>query len=263
MNRVGQVFFVGAGPGDPKLITIKGMECLQTSDVIIYDRLANPALLDYARPGTELIYCGKHPNHHYIQQEELNGMILRKALEGKRVTRLKGGDPCIFGRVMEEAEPLANHGIPFEIVPGITSGIAAPAYAGIPVTQRRTATSFAMVTGQVCHGNSISDAKWKAFAEGIDTIAFYMGMSNIEHICEQLIRHGKAAHTPVAVISWGTTEDQLTVTGTLDTIARIAREKEMPNPAIILVGEVVNAREKLAWVDEVTDDRSPHPIFPA
>jgi uroporphyrin-III C-methyltransferase len=250
MTGLGKVYFVGAGPGDPKLITVKGVECIQSADVIIYDRLANPDLLQYAKPYAEMIYCGKHPNHHSIPQEQINQLILEKALEGKLVTRLKGGDPCVFGRIQEEIEPLQQSGVPFEIVPGITAGIAAPAYAGIPVTQRKVATSFAMVAGHLCHGNSISTEKWNALANGIDTVAFYMGNSNIGFICEQLISHGRLSDTPVAVISWGTTEDQRTVTGTLETIAEIVKQQQIPSPAIILVGEVVRMRDQLAWFKE-------------
>lgn len=246
----GKVFFIGAGPGDPDLITVKGLRCIQTSEVIVYDRLANPELLKHARPDAEFIYCGKTPNHHVIPQEQINELLVAKALEGKTVARLKGGDPCVFGRVGEEAETLVDHGIPFEIVPGITSGIAAPAYAGIPVTQRKVATTFTMVTGHLCQDDTIPPEKWHALATGTDTIAFYMGMSNIAYLCEQLISYGKSAATPVAVVSWGTSGKQRTVTGVLDSIARIVQEHSIPNPAIILIGEVVRLRDKLAWFAE-------------
>ncbi|USB31733.1 uroporphyrinogen-III C-methyltransferase [Paenibacillus sp. YPG26] len=244
------VFFVGAGPGDPQLITLKGLECIQHSDVIIYDRLANPALLEHARADALKIYCGKHPNHHCIEQSQINEIIIEKALEGKIVTRLKGGDPCIFGRIHEELEGLKALGIPYEIVPGITAGIAAPAYAGIAVTQRKVATSFAMIAGHLCHGNSISEEKWKAYAVGIDTLAIYMGISNIDYICNQLIDYGRDPYTPTAVITWGTTSDQRTLAGELHRIPILVHEHKIQNPAIILVGEVVKMHEQLAWFNE-------------
>ena len=251
-TRRGKVYFVGAGPGDPDLITVKGLRCIQTSDVIIYDRLANPELLNFALPQAELFYCGKNPKHHMMEQEEINKLLAQKALEGRRVTRLKGGDPCIFGRVAEEAEILTEHGVDFEIVPGITSGIAAPAYAGIPVTMRKVATTFTLVTGHLCQEDTLSLEKWQALATGTDTIAFYMGMANIGFLCEELIHYGKNPETPVAVISWGTHPEQRTVTGCLTTIAAKVQCSNIPNPAIILIGEVVRMREKLAWFAEKT-----------
>ncbi|MED3564401.1 uroporphyrinogen-III C-methyltransferase, partial [Bacillus xiapuensis] len=175
----GKVYLVGAGPGDPKLITVYGMECIQKADVILYDRLVNETLLQYAKDGAELIFCGKLPGKHQVIQDQIHDHLIEKASNGLTVTRLKGGDPCVFGRVGEEAEVLANHGIPFEIVPGITSGIAAPAYAGIPVTHRDYASSFAIVTG---HGRAEKEEdhiNWAALAQGIDTIAFYMGVGNL------------------------------------------------------------------------------------
>ncbi|WP_284640723.1 uroporphyrinogen-III C-methyltransferase [Paenibacillus silviterrae] len=247
MQHAGKVFFVGAGPGDPKLITVKGLECIQSSDVIIYDRLANPELLTYAKSGAELIYCGKSPNDHTMKQEEINEIILSKALEGNTVTRLKGGDPCVFGRINEEIEALNASSVKYEIVPGITAGIAAPAYAGITVTQRKVATSFTMVTGHLCHGNTISPEKWSALATGIDTIAFYMGIKNIQYICDQLITYGRKPDTPVAIISWGTTKDQQTVIGTLQTIPQLSEFNRIANPAIILVGDVVHMQSRLEW----------------
>ncbi|MDQ1909702.1 uroporphyrinogen-III C-methyltransferase [Paenibacillus sp. GD4] len=247
MQHAGIVFFVGAGPGDPKLITVKGLECIQSSDVIIYDRLANPELLSYAKSRAELIYCGKSPNDHTMKQEEINEIILRKALEGNTVTRLKGGDPCVFGRINEEIDALHACSVKYEIVPGITAGIAAPAYAGITVTQRKVATSFTMVTGHLCHGNTISPEKWSALATGIDTIAFYMGIKNIQFICDQLITYGRKPDTPVAIISWGTTKDQQTVIGTLQTIPQLIEFNRVANPAIILVGDVVHMQSRLEW----------------
>ncbi len=245
----GKIYLVGAGPGDPKLITVKGLECLQQADVVIYDRLANPELLNHARPDAERIYCGKLPDHHTLRQEAINQLLVDKALEGRIVVRLKGGDPCVFGRAGEEAEHAAKHGIPFEIVPGVTSGIAAPAYAGIPVTHRERGSSFAMVTGHMS-GEKAEDAeKWRALARGVDTVAFYMGVSNLPHIRANMLEHGRDGKTPVAVISWGTTPQQMTVVGTLEDIEDRVKESSLTNPAIILIGDVVQLREKINWFE--------------
>ncbi|RJS59097.1 uroporphyrinogen-III C-methyltransferase [Bacillus sp. PK3_68] len=249
MNK-GKVFLVGAGPGDPKLITVKGMECLQAADVIAYDRLVNKELLAYAKKGAELIFCGKLPGKHALIQEQINRLLVEKAEQGLIVVRLKGGDPCVFGRVGEEAEELANSGIPFEIVPGITAGIAAPAYAGIPITHRDHASSFAIVTAHGREQKGEDHINWEALAQGIDTIAFYMGVGNLPHICSQLIHHGKKPSTPVALIEWGTTAVQRTVTGELSTIEQKAKEHQITNPAIVLVGEVVGLREKISWFED-------------
>ncbi|PWK14817.1 uroporphyrinogen-III C-methyltransferase [Tumebacillus permanentifrigoris] len=245
----GKVYLVGAGPGDPKLITVRGVECIREADVIAYDRLANPLLLEYARPDAELLYVGKLPDRHSLPQEEINALLVQKALDGKTVTRLKGGDPFVFGRGGEEAAELAEHGIAFEVVPGVTAGIAAAAYAGIPVTQRHVASSFAVVAGHECPGKEQSSIRWDKISTAVDTIAFYLGVKNLPLICEQLILHGRDPETPVAIIHWGTMPEQRTVVGTLTTIVEIAREQEIANPSIILVGEVVNVREKIRWFD--------------
>lgn len=244
-----KVYLVGAGPGDPKLITVRGVECIREADVILYDRLANPQLLDHAKEGAELLYVGKLPDRHSLPQEEINALLVGQALQGKVVTRLKGGDPFVFGRGGEEALALRKHGIPYEVVPGITAGIAAPAYAGIPVTQRHIASSFAIVTGHECPGKEQSSIRWDKIATAVDTLAFYLGVKNLPLICEQLIAHGRDADTPVAIIHWGTTAEQVTVQGTLATITEIAHEHNVQNPSIILVGEVVNLREQLHWFD--------------
>jgi len=246
---MGKVFIVGAGPGDVDLITVKGMKCIQQADVILYDRLINKELLSYAKPGADLIYCGKLPNYHAMIQETINHFLVKYAKQGKIVTRLKGGDPFVFGRGAEEAEVLADNGIPFEVVPGITAGIAAPAYAGIPVTHRDLSSSFAIVTGHMRAGKSDS-IHWESLAVGIDTLAIYMGVGNLPYICEQLIKHGRPENTPVALVHWGTTEAQYTITGTLSTIVEIARESEIKNPSMIIVGEVVKLREKIQWFEQ-------------
>ncbi|QNF27563.1 uroporphyrinogen-III C-methyltransferase [Metabacillus elymi] len=248
--QMGKVYLVGAGPGDSELITVKGMEAIKKAEVILYDRLVNPRLLDYAKADCELIYCGKLPNRHFMKQEEINRTLLEKALAGFTVVRLKGGDPSVFGRVGEEAEVLAEQNVAYEIVPGITSGIAAPLYAGIPVTHRDYAGSFAMVTAHDKSKNGKPDIDWEGLARGVQTIAFYMGVSNLEHICENLIFHGKAPDTPVIVIRWGTWSRQESVVGTLSSIVEKVREGNIENPAITLVGDIVATREKIKWFEK-------------
>lgn len=244
-----KVYIVGAGPGDVDLITVKGLRCIQEADVILYDRLINNELLAYAKPSAKLIFCGKLPNQHAMIQENINHSLVQHALQGKVVTRLKGGDPFVFGRGAEEAEVLAMNDIPFEIVPGITSGIAAPAYAGIPVTHRDLGSSFAIVTGHMREGKDDS-IQWESLAKGIDTLAIYMGVGNLPYICKQLLTYGKAATTPVALVHMGTFEQQYTVTGTLETIVDIAQQKDVKNPSIIIVGEVVSLRDKISWFEK-------------
>lgn len=246
----GKVFLVGAGPGDPKLITVRGLETIKLADCIVYDRLASPRLLAHARADVELIYCGKLPDRHTLTQEEINQLLVEKALEGKVVTRLKGGDPSIFGRVGEEAEELARHDIPFEIVPGITSGIAAPAYAGIPVTHRDFNSSLAIVTGHERPDKTETSINWEKLATAVGTIIFYMGVGNLPYIREQLIKYGRSPQTPVALVRWGTTVDQETLVGTLADIVEKREAAGLANPAIIIVGEVVQLREKLQWFEK-------------
>jgi len=246
----GKVFLVGAGPGDIGLITVKGLEAIKQAEVILYDRLANPKLLDFAPFGCELIYCGKLPDRHTLRQEGINSLLVDKALEGKRVVRLKGGDPGVFGRVGEEAEALASAGVEFEMVPGISSGMAAPLYAGIPVTHRQFGETFAVVTAhdQSKDGKPVLD--WKALASGIDTIAFYMGVKNLPYICQSLMENGKSPETPVILIQWGTFSRQKTLEGTLATIAELVAEQKFSNPAITLVGEIVSIRKKINWFEK-------------
>ncbi|MCP1144453.1 uroporphyrinogen-III C-methyltransferase [Lysinibacillus endophyticus] len=245
----GKVLIVGAGPGDPKLLTIRGLECIQQADVILYDRLVNPVLLKHAKDNAELIYCGKEPGKHGLIQEEIHRVLVEKSLAGHIVLRLKGGDPFVFGRGAEEAAVLRKANIDYEIVPGITAGIAAPAYAGIPVTHRDHATSFAIVTGHGRAQKGQDFLKWDALSH-IDTLAFYMSVGNIEHIAARLIENGKPSETPVAVIEWGTTEKQRTIVGTLETITNQIKKESIQNPAMILVGNVVSVREEIAWFKE-------------
>jgi uroporphyrinogen III methyltransferase/synthase len=246
MTTAGTVVFVGAGPGDPKLLTIKGMEALRRADVVVYDRLANPQLLQHARRGARFIYCGKEADQHTLPQEEINRLLVREAKQGRTVVRLKGGDPSIFGRVGEEAEECRRHGVPFEVVPGITSGIAAPLYAGIPLTHREYNSSVAFLTGHRCEKNADSGIDWEKVA-GVETLVIYMGVKNLPRIQEQLLRCGKQPATPVALVRWGTLGEQRTLVGTLGDIAQKAREAKFAAPAIIVVGEVVALRESLNW----------------
>jgi uroporphyrin-III C-methyltransferase len=243
---MGKVFLVGAGPGDPDLITVKGVKAIEQADVILYDRLVNQSLLDYASSEAKLVYCGKHPNHHSLPQEEINDLLVDLAQNGNTVTRLKGGDPFIFGRGGEEAEQLAAADIQFEIVPGITSGVAAPAYAGIPVTHRDYSSSVAFVTG-VIKDSVDADDYWKSLVHGPDTLCIYMGVKKLPDICSLLLKHGKNEDTPVALVHYGTTDNQQTVTGTLTDIVK--RAEGIKNPAMIIVGEVVKLRDKISWFE--------------
>lgn len=244
-----KVYIVGAGPGDVELLTVKALRVIREADVILYDRLINEDILNEARADAELVFCGKLPGKHAMIQEHIHAQLVEYALKGKVVVRLKGGDPFVFGRGAEEAEVVAAANIPFEIIPGITSGIAAAAYAGIPVTHRDYGSSFAIVTGHMKEGKDDS-IKWESLATGIDTVAIYMGVQNLPYIVKQLTTHGRAVDTPVALIHWGTYDKQRTVTGTLENIERIVEEERIANPSIILVGEVVKLREKIAWVQE-------------
>ena len=246
---MGKVYIVGAGPGDPDLITVKGLRAIKEADVILYDRLVNKELLAYAKPDAELIFVGKLPNYHGVIQDRINALLVQHGKKEKVVTRLKGGDPFVFGRGAEEAEVLAEANIPFEVVPGITAGIAAPAYAGIPVTHRDHASSFAIVTGHMREGKDDS-IKWESLAMGIDTLAIYMGVGNLPYICQQLKKYGRSGDTPVALIHWGTTAVQKTVTGTLDTIVEIVQREKVENPSMIVVGEVVKVRKKIQWFEK-------------
>jgi uroporphyrinogen III methyltransferase/synthase len=245
-----KVYLVGAGPGDPGLITVKGIECIQNADVIIHDYLAAPALLKHARKSAELIYVGKKGGNHTLSQDEINALIVEKAKSGGTVTRLKGGDPYIFGRGAEEAEVLFKAGISFEIVPGVTSAIAAAAYAGIPLTHRKLASTLAFVTGHEDPDKEETGINWSSLATGIGTLVFFMGVKNLLNITKSLIDHGKSPDTPIALIRWGTTPAQKTVSGTLDTIVEKARVAGLKAPAIIVVGEVVNLRQTLKWFED-------------
>ncbi|SJZ42423.1 uroporphyrinogen-III C-methyltransferase [Garciella nitratireducens] len=243
----GNVFLVGAGPGDAQLITLKGLECIKKADVIVYDRLVSKKLLDYKKKHCELIYVGKKSSHHTKTQEEINEIMYQKALEGKVVTRLKGGDPYVFGRGGEEAQYLKEKKIDVEVIPGITSAIGGLAYAGIPITHRNHASSFHVITGHLKEEEK--DLNWKVLAKLKGTLVFLMGMSELEHITQNLIKNGMEEDTPVAVINWATTNKQTVVTGTLKDIYEITLKKALSSPSIIVVGRVVNLRQDLNFFE--------------
>ena len=240
---------IGAGPGDPGLITVKGRDCLAKAQVVMYDYLANDQLLRMAPKDAELIYAGKVGGEHNREQSQINQLLVEKALAGKIVARLKGGDSFIFGRGGEECEALVEAGIPFEVIPGITAAVGATCYAGIPLTHRGVTTSVAFVTGHESHGKASSEIDWEGLSLGSGTVVFYMGVKNLPHIAESLMSHGRAPETPVALIRWGTRPEQEVVTGTLLNIAEKAREAGFKAPAITVVGEVVKLRETLRWFD--------------
>ena len=247
--KKGCVYLVGAGPGDPGLITVRGKECISLADVIVYDYLASEQLLDFAAPHAELIYAGKIGGLHNHEQWQINALLVEKALAGKIVTRLKGGDPFIFGRGGEECEALVTAGILFEVVPGVTAGIGAAAYAGIPLTHRNVTTSVAFVTGHENPDKENSEIDWERLSLGSGTIVFYMGIKNLPHITSSLIDHGRSPQTPVALIRWGTRPQQQILEGTLADISELARKAAFKAPAITVVGEVVKLRARLRWFD--------------
>lgn len=249
--KPGKVYLIGAGPGDPGLLTIKGRDCLALADVIIYDYLANPVLLGYARPDAERIYVGKSCGKHSMPQDEINQLLADKAAAGLNVARLKGGDPYVFGRGGEEASLLHQQNIRFEVVPGVTAGFAAAAYAGIPLTHRDVTTSLALLTGHERPERKLSSLDWQKLATGLGTLIFYMGMTNLKMISEKLIEHGRAADTPVAVVQWATLPRQKTLTGRLDEIAEQVATAKIEPPAVIIIGEVVRYREELRWYDNL------------
>lgn len=250
MNKA-YVYLVGAGPGDEELISLKGLRAIREADVILYDRLANRELLKYRRENAELIDVGKVPDNHKYPQEEINRLIVDKAKEGKIVTRLKGGDPFVFGRGGEEAIDLKREGIDFEIVPGITSAISVPAYAGIPVTHRNVSTSFHVITGHENPSKEEASVDYSALARLNGTLIFLMGVGRLREITGKLMENGKNKTTPVALVHRGTTAKQKTVVGSLETIVEIVDREKVKSPSIIIVGEVVNLREELKWIEKM------------
>jgi uroporphyrin-III C-methyltransferase len=253
-NPVGIVYIVGAGPGAADLITVRGLRCLQRADVVVYDRLINAELLEEA-PHAEQIYVGKTPGHHAHSQESINDILVREARRGRTVVRLKGGDPFVFGRGGEECLALADAGVPFEVVPGITSAVAVPAHAGIPVTHRGIASSFTVLTGHTA-GDDTCAVDWEALPRR-GTLIILMGLRNLPRIAHQLVGRGWASDTPVAVIASGTTAEQRVITGTLADIA--PRVQGVPSPATIVVGDVVRLAEQIGWFHP----QAPLPAFAA
>jgi uroporphyrinogen III methyltransferase/synthase len=249
MSKIGKVYIIGAGPGDVGLITIKAVNCLRLADVVVYDNLVNEELLKYAPDKARFIYAGKKGGDHTLSQDAINELLVQEAQYGNIVARLKGGDPFIFGRGGEEAEVLAVNGVPFEVIPGVTSAIAVPAYAGIPLTHRGLTSTVAFITGHEDPTKVKSDIDWQALT-GIGTLVFLMGVKNIGQITETLISHGKLPDTPAALIRQGTTPQQEIIAGTLGTIVELAQARKFSPPAILVVGKVVDLRDTLNWFEQ-------------
>ena len=248
--KQGKVYLVGAGPREPDLVTVRAVECLKQADVVIYDFLAAPELLKYVREGAETIYVGKKGGDHTLSQDKINEVMVARAKQGRTIVRLKGGDPFIFGRGGEEAEVLAKAGITFEVVPGVTSAVAAPAYAGIPLTHRLYTSSVAFVTGHEDPTKKQSSIDWSKLATGVGTLVFLMGVKNLANIAERLMAAGRDPKTPVAVVRWGTTPQQTTIVGTLDSIVADVQAVGLKPPATIVVGEVIKLRDTLNWFEK-------------
>jgi uroporphyrinogen III methyltransferase/synthase len=250
--KEGKVYLVGAGPGDAGLLTLKGLRCLRKADVIVYDFHINSQILNYAGDHAEFVYAGKRGGHHEMSQDEINRVLVERARLGKTICRLKGGDPFVFGRGGEEAELLSQEGIDFEVVPGVSSVAAVPAYAGIPLTHRRYASTFAVITGSEAESKLESGAYWADLAKSCDTLVFLMAVKNMEAITRALIEHGLPAATPAALIRWGARPEQRTVVAPLQEIARVARSGNISPPAIMIVGKTVMLRDALKWYERKT-----------
>ncbi|HXX53619.1 MAG TPA: uroporphyrinogen-III C-methyltransferase [Thermodesulfovibrionales bacterium] len=247
----GKVYLVGAGPGDIGLLTVKGMKCLQKAEVVVYDFHLNAQVLNYINHDADFIYAGKRGGHHTLTQDEINELLVKKAKEGKRICRLKGGDPFIFGRGGEEAEVLAKNGIAFEVVPGVSSAVAAPAYAGIPLTHRLYSSSFAVIPGYEDTTKQGSSIDWARLSTGVGTLVVLMAVKNLDLLVQRLIENGKNPETPVAVVRWGTRADQRTVVSTLRDIVSEIKDKEIKPPAVCVIGEVVRLRDSLKWFENM------------
>jgi uroporphyrin-III C-methyltransferase/precorrin-2 dehydrogenase/sirohydrochlorin ferrochelatase len=250
-THLGEVYLVGGGPGDPDLLTFRALRLMQQADVVVYDRLVSPEVLDLVRRDAERIYAGKERDNHAIPQEDINQLLVRLAREGKRVVRLKGGDPFIFGRGGEEIATLMEQGIPFQVVPGITAAAGCSSYAGIPLTHRDYAQSVVFVTGHLQDGTV--NLNWKALAQPKQTVVFYMGLHGVETICRELIAHGLPDKTPAALVQQGTTRHQRVHTGTLASLPGIVERAQVKPPTLIIVGEVVTLRDKLKWFEPSAD----------
>jgi len=265
--RVGHVWLVGAGPGDPGLMTVRGLEALRGADVVVYDRLINPTLLDEAPAEAIRIYAGKLTESHGLPQEDINALLIAHARRGRSVVRLKGGDPFVFGRGGEEAEALAASAIPFEVVPGVSAAVAVPAYAGIPLTHRRLASSFAVVTGHEDATRRAPHVDWSRLATAVDTLVILMGARSLPRIAATLVSCGRAPSTPVALIRWGTTEAQETMTCTLGDLADPQAALDLRPPLVTVIGDVVSLRDQLRWFDvppaleaAIAPDRADEPL---
>jgi uroporphyrin-III C-methyltransferase len=243
--RAGRVYLVGAGPGDPDLLTLRAARLLAQAEVVVYDHLVSPDVLDHVGSNARLIYAGKERHRHAMEQPEINAALVRHALAGRQVVRLKGGDPFVFGRGGEELQALAEAGVPFEVVPGITAACGVASYAGIPLTHRDHAQACVFVTGH--HKDGSSDLDWPALARPRQTVVIYMGLAALPEICRQLVAHGLPPQWPAAVVQHGTTLDQRVVSGTLATLAEQVADARLESPCLIIVGEVVRLREQLAW----------------
>lgn len=248
-KKEGRVYLIGAGPGNPKLLTLRGKECIQEADVIIYDYLANDQLLGYAKPGAEVIYAGKRRGNRSISQDQINALMVDRAGKGFVVARLKGGDPFIFGRGGEEAVALSDAGVAFEVVPGVTSACGVPAYAGIPLTHRDHSALVVLTTGHEDPSKPHSDIPWENISPGGGTLVFFMGITNLKGVVSNLIKYGRDPKTPVAIICWGTRPEQETVVGSLENILDRIQERHLALPGMVVVGEVVKLREKLNWYE--------------